>query len=219
MSSARESRSALPAGSSAGCQAPNMRARRTAEALSTSIDSHWCTCPQVDHSGCCDTEQTEETTKPSARRCSMVNVVLSGTMHTKRTEYASLAQAVRDPPPQVLPIDVGPYSEARADISSPEVAAAAGHELEALLSAADRGRSMEDMAAGAAAILTRLHDEGTVDGVLAVGGSGGPAVASRARPALPVGVPKRLVSTMASGDVAPYVRRTDLTLRHPLVDV
>src|SRR5690625_6984297 len=71
MSSARESRSALPAGSSAVCQAPNMRARRSAETLSTSITSHWSTCPQVDHSACCVTEQTEETTKQSARRSSM----------------------------------------------------------------------------------------------------------------------------------------------------
>jgi len=149
----------------------------------------------------------------------MVNVVLIGTMDTKRTEYEWLAQEVRDHGAQVLTIDVGPYSEARADISSTEVAAAAGHELEALLSAADRGRSMEAMAAGAAAILTRLHDEGTVDGVLAVGGSGGSAVASHAMQALPVGVPKLLVSTMASGDVAPYVGETDITLMHSVVDV
>src|SRR5699024_1623928 len=145
MSSARESRSALPAGSSAVCQAPNMRARRSAETLSTSVTSHWSTCPQVDHSACCVTEQTEEAAKQSARSRIMVHGGALGTVDTQRTECEWLALEVRDHGAQVLTIDVGPSSEARADISSTEVAAAAGHELEALLSAADRGRSMEAM--------------------------------------------------------------------------
>src|SRR5699024_3557102 len=101
MSSARASRSALPAGSSAVCQAPNIRANRSAETLSTSITSRWSTCPQVDHSACCSAEHTEETTKQSARRSSMVDVVLIGTMDTKRTEYEWLAQKVRDHGAQV----------------------------------------------------------------------------------------------------------------------
>jgi uncharacterized protein (UPF0261 family) len=78
---------------------------------------------------------------------------------------------------------------------------------------------MEAMASGAASVALALHAEGRLDGVLAVGGSGGSSVASRAMRALPVGVPKLLVSTMASGDVSPYVGESDVTLMHSVVDV
>lgn len=149
----------------------------------------------------------------------MATVVLIGTMDTKMAEYEWLADKVREHGADVLTIDVGPFSEAAADVTPAEVAAAAGHELRALHDADDRGRSMEAMAEGSATILARLHGEGKVDGVLAVGGSGGSAVASHAMQALPVGVPKLLVSTMASGDVAPYVGESDITLMYSVVDV
>jgi uncharacterized protein (UPF0261 family) len=67
--------------------------------------------------------------------------------------------------------------------------------------------------------VARLYQEGRLDGVLAVGGSGGSSVAGRAMRALPVGVPKLLVSTMASGDVRPYVGDVDVTLMYSVVDI
>lgn len=78
---------------------------------------------------------------------------------------------------------------------------------------------MDTMATGAAVVVRRLYDEGRLDGLLAIGGSGGSSVAARALQTLPVGVPKLLVSTMASGDVRPYVGDVDVTLMYSVVDI
>lgn len=149
----------------------------------------------------------------------MATVVLIGTMDTKGEEYAWLAERVRGHGAQVVLLDVGTFSDAAADITPAEVAAAAGHDLAGLRESGDRGAAMDAMADGAANVLLRLFDEGKVDGVLALGGSGGSSVASRAMRALPVGVPKLLVSTMAAGDVAPYVGESDVTMMYSVVDV
>ncbi|WP_147918798.1 Tm-1-like ATP-binding domain-containing protein [Ruania zhangjianzhongii] len=149
----------------------------------------------------------------------MATVALIGTMDTKGTEYAWLAEQVRSHGAQVLTIDVGPLSDAAADVTAAEVAAAGGHDLARLRETGDRGAAMDAMADGAAVVLLRLFEEGKIDGALAVGGSGGSSVASRAMRALPVGVPKLLVSTMAAGDVAPYVGESDVTMMYSVVDV
>lgn len=149
----------------------------------------------------------------------MATVVLIGTMDTKRDEYAWLAEQVRSHDAQVMRLDVGTFSDADAEVTPAEAAAAAGHDLAQLQETNDRGAAMDAMADGAAHVLLRLFDEGKVDGVLALGGSGGSSVASRAMRALPVGVPKLLVSTMAAGDVAPYVGESDVTMMYSVVDV
>ncbi|GAB3494272.1 Tm-1-like ATP-binding domain-containing protein [Flexivirga lutea] len=149
----------------------------------------------------------------------MATVALIGTMDTKGAEYAWLAEQVRGYGAQALLLDVGTYSDAHADITPAEVAQAAGHDLAQLRDSGDRGAAMDAMADGAANVLLRLFGEGKVDGVLALGGSGGSSVASRAMRALPVGVPKLLVSTMAAGDVAPYVGESDVTMMYSVVDV
>lgn len=149
----------------------------------------------------------------------MATVVLIGTMDTKSSEYAWLAEQVRGYGADTLLLDVGTFSDAESDIPPAEVAQAAGHDLQQLRDSGDRGAAMDAMADGAATMLLRLFDEGKVDGVLALGGSGGSSVASRAMRALPVGVPKLLVSTMAAGDVAPYVGESDVTMMYSMVDV
>jgi uncharacterized protein (UPF0261 family) len=78
---------------------------------------------------------------------------------------------------------------------------------------------MDDMGRGAAAVLTGLHDEGRVDGVAAIGGSGNSSIAARAMRELPVGVPKLIVSTVASGDTRPYVGAVDITMTYSVVDI
>ncbi|MFD7992036.1 Tm-1-like ATP-binding domain-containing protein [Streptomyces mexicanus] len=149
----------------------------------------------------------------------MATVVLVGTLDTKGTEYAWLARRLRRHGVDVVTVDVGPLSDAAADVTAAEVARAAGTDVAALRAAGDRGTAMEAMAEGAARTVVDLHAAGRLDGVLAVGGSGGTSVASRAVQALPVGVPKLLVSTMAAGDVAPYVGAVDVTLMYAVVDV
>ncbi|MGO1315490.1 MAG: Tm-1-like ATP-binding domain-containing protein [Cellulomonadaceae bacterium] len=149
----------------------------------------------------------------------MATVVLIGTMDTKGVEYGWIAQQVRAHGAQVLTVDVGPFSAETADVSAHEVAAAAGVQLHELREGGDRGAAMAAMARGAGVVVARLAREGRLDAVLALGGSGGSSVAAAAMRELPVGVPKLLVSTMASGDVSPYVGETDLTMMYSVVDV
>ncbi|OPC83794.1 hypothetical protein B4N89_25190 [Embleya scabrispora] len=151
----------------------------------------------------------------------MPTVVLIGTLDTKGSEYAWLAYRLRARGAEVVLMNVGVLGDslAQADVQAGEVAAAAGTDLEDLRTRADRGAATTAMAEGAASILRELYERGRVDGVLAMGGSGGSAIASHAMRALPVGVPKLLVSTMAAGDVSPYVGAVDVTMMYSVVDI
>jgi uncharacterized protein (UPF0261 family) len=151
----------------------------------------------------------------------MPTVVLIGTLDTKGIEYDYLRERLRRHGVETTLVDAGVLGEPRAkpDIAREEVARAAGADARALAEGGDRGAAVETMARGAAEIVTRLHSEGRLDGVLALGGSGGTAVASEAMRALPVGVPKVMVSTMASGDTRPYVGASDVTMMYSVVDI
>src|SRR4029077_8800781 len=99
------------------------------------------------------------------------------------------------------------------------VARAGGADVAALAAAGDRGAAVTAMALGAEAIVKRLHAEGRLDGILALGGPGGSSIPTRAMRALPVGVPKLMVSTLASGDTRPYVGAVDVTMMYSVVDI
>ncbi|GAB3136301.1 Tm-1-like ATP-binding domain-containing protein [Microbispora hainanensis] len=151
----------------------------------------------------------------------MATVVLLGTLDTKTEEYRWVRDQLQEAGCDVLLVNVGTFAAGAelADIGADEVARAAGADLDRLRAGRDRGATMDTMAAGAAVVVRRLYDEGRLDGLLAIGGSGGSSVAARALQALPVGVPKLLVSTMASGDVRPYVGDVDVTLMYSVVDI
>jgi uncharacterized protein (UPF0261 family) len=105
------------------------------------------------------------------------------------------------------------------DVPREQVFAAAGEDLDALRKSGDRGRAVEAAARGAAFIAQNLHRQGRVDGVLGLGGSAGTAIGTAAMRALPFGVPKLMVSTMASGQVRPYVGQSDVCLMYSIVDI
>ncbi|OGN81972.1 MAG: hypothetical protein A2X23_03075 [Chloroflexi bacterium GWC2_73_18] len=151
----------------------------------------------------------------------MATVVLLGTLDTKGIEYDYLRARVEAAGPDVIMVDAGVLEEpkARPEIARREVAAAAGADLDALVAAADRGAAVETMARGAAAVVTRLHAEGRLDGILGLGGSGGSSIVTHAMRALPVGVPKLMVSTLASGDTRPYVGTSDIAMMYSVVDI
>jgi uncharacterized protein (UPF0261 family) len=151
----------------------------------------------------------------------MATVVLVGTFDTKEQEYRWLRGQLVAAGCDVTSVDVGTFSDGvgLADVSSQAVAEAAGTDLELLREARDRGAAMDAMAVGATRVVRNLHERGALHAVLAVGGSSGSAVAARALQALPIGVPKLLVSTMASGDVGPYVGEADVTLMYSVVDI
>jgi uncharacterized protein (UPF0261 family) len=151
----------------------------------------------------------------------MATVVLLGTLDTKGEEYDFLRRRVRKEGVDALLVDTGVLGVplAEPDISREEVAEAAGADAQELAKSGDRGAAVEAMARGAAEIVKELHAQGRLDAVLALGGSGGTAIATHAMHELPVGVPKLMVSTMASGDTRPYVGAVDVTLMYSVVDI
>jgi uncharacterized protein (UPF0261 family) len=138
----------------------------------------------------------------------MATVVLLGTLDTKGHEYEYLRERLRDHGVEVLLVDAGvtePLVEPDLAVGRPAYG--------------DRGAAVEEAARGAEELVRRLHEEGRLDGILALGGSGGTAIATQAMRALPVGVPKLMVSTMASGDTRPYVGAVDVTMAYSIVDI
>jgi uncharacterized protein (UPF0261 family) len=148
-------------------------------------------------------------------------VVLVGTLDTKGVEYGFLRERLRAAGVDTVLVDAGIVGPplAEPDIAREQVAAAAGHDVEALRTAGDRGAAVIAMAEGATEVVRRLHEEGRCDGVLALGGSGGTSIAAQAMRALPVGVPKLIVSTIAASDTRPIIGESDMMLAASVVDI
>jgi len=148
-------------------------------------------------------------------------VVLVGTLDTKGVEYAYLRERLELHGVRSLLVDVGTLGPplAEPDIDRRAVAAAGGVDIDELARAGDRGRAVGAMAAAAAILVRRLHEEGRCDGVLAAGGSGNTAIATSAMQALPVGVPKLMVSTVAAGNTRDYVGGSDVMLMASITDI
>ena len=148
-------------------------------------------------------------------------ILIIGTLDTKPAEFEFVRDLVVARGHRATLMDVGVSGEPRVapDISAAQVAEAAGGSLPSLRRANDRGAALKVMGEGAKALAVRAQAKGEADGVLALGGSGGTSVAAEAMRALPVGFPKVMVSTMASGDTAPYVGVKDVTMMYSVVDV
>jgi uncharacterized protein (UPF0261 family) len=148
-------------------------------------------------------------------------VVIIGTLDTKGDELGFARDVITAQGVDVHVVDVGVLGDPEfdPDTSASEVAEAAGTTLDHLREAADRGEAMEAMGEGATVVAERLHEEGVLDGVLGLGGSGNTSIATTAMRALPVGVPKLMVSTMASGDTEPYVGARDIAMLYSVADI
>jgi uncharacterized protein (UPF0261 family) len=148
-------------------------------------------------------------------------IAVLGTLDSKGDEHAYVAGIIRDKGHRVLLIDVGSLEPPKVvpDISREEVAAAGGVDLPGLQSRQDRGESVTAMAGAAAQLLSGLVSAGKIDGVISLGGGGGTAIGTAAMRALPVGFPKVMVSTLAAGNVAPYVGTKDIVMFPSIVDV
>ena len=151
----------------------------------------------------------------------MATVLLIGTLDTKGDEYAFVRELIRARGHDVLVMDLGVLEGApfAADVPADAVARAGGGSLDELRTRRDRGAAVDVMLNGSRALTRRLFLEGKIDGVLGLGGGGGTAMIAAAMRELPVGVPKMLVSTMASGNTAPYVDVKDLTLMYSVTDI
>ncbi len=148
-------------------------------------------------------------------------VAILGTLDTKGLEFKFLKERIETHGVATFVIDVGilgkPYFT--PDVSAAEVARAAGEDLAALISEADRGHSVAVMCKSAAAIVADLYRKGKFHGIIAMGGGAGTNIGTAAMRALPIGVPKLMVSTGASGDTRPYVGSKDITMMPSIVDI
>src|SRR5260221_4946931 len=151
----------------------------------------------------------------------MATIAILGTMDTKGEEHAFVAAQIRRRGHQVLIIDTGIMEEPKLkpDITRREVARAAGVDFDALLAQRDRGEAGKAMSQGARVVLARLAQEKKIDGVISLGGGGGTAISTAAMRALPIGFPKLMVSTLASGNTAQYVGVKDIVMFPSIVDV
>ncbi|HEX4771056.1 MAG TPA: Tm-1-like ATP-binding domain-containing protein [Bryobacteraceae bacterium] len=148
-------------------------------------------------------------------------VALVGTFDTKWEEFAFLRDRIESSDLRTLLVNAGVFADPPilTAFSRLAVAEAANENLQTLIARQDRGHSVEVMAAGAALIIRRLFDEGAIHGIVSLGGSAGTTIATAAMRTLPVGFPKLMVSTLASGDTRPYVGTKDICMMYSVVDI
>ncbi len=148
-------------------------------------------------------------------------VLLVGTLDTKGIEIAFVRDLLRGAGVETLVLDAGVLQPPAIPPSIPreQVYAAAGTSYDVVRQASDRGKAIEAAARGAATIAVELYAAGKVAGVLGLGGSAGTTIGTAAMRALPFGVPKLMVSTLASGQVRQYVGVRDILMMHSVVDI
>lgn len=148
-------------------------------------------------------------------------IVVLATLDTKGREAQYLREQIEAMGEQALVIDVGVINQpaAKADITREQVAEAGGTPLSRLLEKPDREVAAPVMAEGATRIVADLVEKGEVHGIVAMGGTQGTTLATRVMRALPYGFPKVMVSTMASGNVAPWVDIKDITMMFSVTDI
>jgi uncharacterized protein (UPF0261 family) len=151
----------------------------------------------------------------------MPTIALLGTLDTKGEEHVFVAEYLKRKGFQTLLVDVGSSQEGvvRADVPAAEVAAFTGEDWRAVFARRDRGECVALMARAAPLFLADAVSRGRIHGVISLGGGGGTAIATAAMQALPVGFPKVMVTTLASGNTAPYVGTKDVVLFPAVVDV
>jgi uncharacterized protein (UPF0261 family) len=148
-------------------------------------------------------------------------VILVGSLDTKGGEFAFVKDLIEKQGLSTLTVDFGVQGVPayQPDIGREEVARAGGGNLDELQSGEHKDKAMQVMAAGLTKVVRRLYDEGRLSGVLGMGGSGGTSIATAAMRALPVGVPKVMLSTVGGGDVSAYAGTRDIAFIPSIVDV
>lgn len=148
-------------------------------------------------------------------------VIVIGALDTKGEDFAFIKERIEERGFKAIVVDVGVMGEPpfKPDVDADAVAKAGGESLSSLRAKGDKGNAMVVMTRGAAEIAKKLYAEGRLDAIFGMGGSAGTAIISAAMRALPLGVPKVLVSTVASGDTKPYVGTKDIVMIPSIVDV
>lgn len=148
-------------------------------------------------------------------------MVLVGSLDTKGIEFQYVKDALEKLGIETLVVDVGVLDKPafNPDIPSSEVAQLAGTTLEILRKEKDRGNSVTVMAEGAAKAVEKLLEQGIVGGIFGMGGTAGTTVGATAMKVVPIGIPKLLLSTVASGNTRPYVGVKDVSMMYSVIDI
>lgn len=150
----------------------------------------------------------------------MKTIAIAGTFDTKGKEFLYVKKLVEELGMAPYMIHTGVFpSVFEADVTNREIAAAAGHDIDEIVKRKDRALATEALSKGMEILVPKLYQEGKFDGIISFGGSGGTSLATPAMRALPIGVPKVMVSTMASGNVSQYVGTSDIVMVPSIVDV
>ena len=151
----------------------------------------------------------------------MATIAVIGTLDSKGHEHAFVADLIhkRGHTPVLIDLGTGTDPQVTPDITRFQVAEAAGLDLQTLIDQQDRGECVVAMSKAAPVLLTQLVAEEKIDGVISLGGGGGTALGTAAMRALPIGFPKLMVSTLASGNTAHYLGTKDITMMPSIVDV
>lgn len=150
----------------------------------------------------------------------MKTIAIAGTFDSKGPEFLYLKELIEGQGIRTLTIHTGVFEPIfTPDVSNGEVAAAAGEDICKVAEKKDRAWATEVLTKGMEILVPKLYQEGKFDGIISMGGSGGTAMVTAAMRALPVGVPKVMVSTMAGGDVSRYVGTSDIVMMPSIVDV
>jgi len=148
-------------------------------------------------------------------------IAIVGALDTKAQEYSFLKSEIEKRGHSTFVINVGVLGEPpfQPDVTADEVAQAGGASLAELVNKKDRGEAMDVMTRGVALVAKKYFEAGKFEGMVSMGGGGGTVTGTSAMRVLPVGVPKLMMSTVASGDVSAYVGITDITMMPAVVDV
>lgn len=149
-------------------------------------------------------------------------VLIIGAFDTKGPDHNFAIERIREKGFEVLTLNTGVMGTTdlfAVDIEADQVAQAGGVSLEALRARKDRGQAMEAMSKGAPILVSKLYEQGKIDAIFGMGGTGGTSIITAAMRSLPLGFPKVCVSTAAAGNTLPFVGTRDIVLFPAITDV
>lgn len=150
----------------------------------------------------------------------MKTIAVAGIFDTKGREFAYVKGLLEELGVRPFMIHTGVFDAAfPVDVNNDAIAAAVGQDIRAIVARKDRALATETLSKGMEKLVPELYAQGKFDGIISFGGSGGTSLVTPAMRALPIGVPKVVISTMASGNVAQYVGTSDIVMMPSIVDV
>lgn len=150
----------------------------------------------------------------------MKTIAIAGTFDTKGNEYVYVKELIESLGFGTFTIHTGVFESIfEPDVSNKEIAEAAGIDIETLVRKKDRALATEMLSKGMEKLIPELYKQGKFDGIISFGGTGGTSLVTPAMRKLPIGVPKIMVSTVASGNTSQYVGTSDIVMIPSIVDV